>query len=79
VYGRKLADAADPETERASLLAEMNEQNAPWEAAGLNLIDDIIAPEETRIELIRALRHARGADGQMGRSRRLLASWPTMF
>lgn len=79
VYGRKLTEAAEPERERQRLLDEMNEQNAPWEAAGLNLIDDIIDPADTRIELIRALRHATGPDGEMARSRRLLASWPTMF
>ena len=79
VYGRKLASHSDPEAERLRLLAELNEKNAPWEAAGLNLIDDIIEPADTRIELIRALRRARGPDGEMGRSERLLASWPTMF
>jgi len=79
VYGRKLAEHEDAEQEKDRLLAEMNEQNAPWEAAGLNLIDDIIEPADTRIELIRALRRAEGPDRQARRSRRLLASWPTMF
>ena len=79
VYGRKLASAEDPTAERQRLIAEMNEMNSPWEPAGLNLIDDIIDPADTRIELVRALRRARGADGEMGRSKRLLASWPTMY
>jgi acetyl-CoA carboxylase carboxyltransferase component len=79
VYGRKIAKADDPEAERARLLAEMKELNSPWEAAGLNLIDDIIDPADTRIELIRALRRAQGPDGEMGRSERRLASWPTTY
>ncbi len=79
VYGRKLASSAAPEKERERLVAEMNEKNSPWEAAGLNLIDDIIEPADTRIELIRGLRRAMGPDGEMGRSKRLLASWPTMY
>ena len=79
VYGRKLAESGDADAERARLLAQMNEQNAPWEAAGLNLIHDIIEPADTRIELVRALRRALGPAGDRGRSRRLLASWPTMF
>ena len=79
VYGRKIAKADDPEAERARLLADMKELNSPWEAAGLNLIDDIIDPADTRIELIRALRRGQGPDGEMGRSERRLASWPTMY
>ena len=79
VYGRKLAAAEDPAAERKRLVAEMNEMNSPWQAAGLNLIDDIIDPADTRIELIGGLRRARGADGEFGRSKRLLASWPTMY
>lgn len=79
VYGRKIAAAADAEKERQRLLAEMQEMNAPWEAAGLNLIDDIIDPADTRVELIAALDRARGADGLRGRSERRLASWPANY
>ncbi|MEM7583225.1 MAG: carboxyl transferase domain-containing protein [Acidobacteriota bacterium] len=79
VHGRKLHEAADPEAARRQLISDMQHQNAPWEAAGLGLIDDVIDPRDTRLELIRALRRARGASGEGGRSRRLLASWPTMF
>ncbi len=79
VYGRKIAAADDAEAERARLLAEMKELNAPWLPAGLNLIDDIIDPADTRIEIIAALARARGPDGEHGRSERRLANWPTMF
>lgn len=79
VYGRKLDAADDAERERARLLAEMREINGPWEAAGRNLVDDVIDPADTRTELIRALRRARGPDGCAARSQRRLASWPTMY
>lgn len=79
VYGRKLAEHDNAEQQRERLLKEMNEQNAPWDAVGLNLIDDIIEPADTRIELIRALRRAQGPERQTRRSDRNLASWPTMF
>jgi len=79
VYGRGIAEAPDPEAARARYLAEINRMNEPWEAAGLNLIDNVIDPRETRLELIRALKRARGPRGDRGRSRRLLANWPTGF
>jgi acetyl-CoA carboxylase carboxyltransferase component len=79
VYGRKLAEHDNAEQQRERLLKEMAEQNAPWDAVGLNLIDDIIEPADTRIELIRALRRAQGPERQTRRSDRNLASWPTMF
>lgn len=79
VYGRKLLEQLDPEAAREQYIAEMRQGNALWEAAGLNLVDKIIDPRDTRREIIRALRRACGADGQAGRSKRLLASWPRMF
>jgi acetyl-CoA carboxylase carboxyltransferase component len=77
VYGRKLAQM-DNAAAREALAEEISRANAPWGAAGLNYIDKVIDPRETRIELVRALRHARGSDGQGGRSQRLLANWPRM-
>jgi len=53
--------------------------SAPWEAAGLNLLDDVIDPRDTPIELARALELACGPDGEGARSQRRLAGWPTMF
>jgi len=79
VYGRKLAQAADPDDERQRLIAEMQEMNGPWELAEQNLIDDIIDPADTRAELIRALHRSLGPDGEGARSQRRLATWPTMF
>ena len=65
-------------TPRESLMIEISRANAPWDAAGKNYIDRVIDPRDTRIELIRALQRARGADGNSGRSKRLLANWPRM-
>ncbi len=79
VYGRKLKDLPDPEAAKQIMMEEMRQGNAPWEAAGLNLIDKVIDPRAIRAELIRALKRSRGADGQGGRSKRLLANWSRMF
>lgn len=82
VYGRKLMEIED-ETERSAvedaMMEELYRGNAPWDAAGANYIDKVIDPRETRWELIKALRHARGSDGQRGWSERRLANWPRMF
>jgi propionyl-CoA carboxylase beta chain len=79
VYGRRIAESADPAAERAHYLAEINRANRPWESAALHLVDAVIDPRETRMELIRALRRAQGPNGERGRSRRHLANWPTGF
>ncbi len=78
VYGRKLAQMENAAAARDALAEEISRANAPWGAAGLNYIDRVIDPRDTRIELVRALKRARGSDGQGGRSRRLLANWPRM-
>ncbi len=76
-YGRKLREAPDREAMKASLVAEMRSQSAPWRAAGLHYLDDVIDPAETRDVLKKTLRLARGKNG--GKSERKLASWPTSF
>lgn len=78
VYGRKLAEMENPDAARESLMEEISRANAPWDAAARNYIDKIIDPRDTRIELARALKRARGSDGQGGRSKRYLANWPRM-
>lgn len=79
VYGSRIEEGKNPEADRAARLAEINRANQPWEAAALNLIDDVIDPRETRQVLVRALARARGPGGDRGRSRRNLANWPTGF
>ncbi len=57
IISRKdINEAADPEAKRAEKIEEFREQFMnPYVAAGFGLVDDIIDPEYTRIELIRAL------------------------
>ena len=79
VYGRKIQQMDDPEAARESYIEQMQQGNAIWDAAGLNLVDKVIEPNTTRHELIKALKRARGTNGTQGRSARKLANWPRMF
>lgn len=82
VYGRKLQEIEDTAVRmatKAAMMEELFRGNAPWDAAGANYIDKVIDPRDTRWELIKALRYARGSDGERGRSERRLANWPRMF
>ncbi|MHB1064708.1 MAG: acyl-CoA carboxylase subunit beta [Georgenia sp.] len=54
------ADGGDVEAERARLVAEYEEALVnPWEAAERGYIDGVIHPEETRTQIVRALRALR--------------------
>ncbi|MCP4165970.1 MAG: acyl-CoA carboxylase subunit beta [Chloroflexi bacterium] len=56
IYKRQLAQSADPDTERARLVAEYRQKFAnPYVAASRGYIDDVIQPHETRPRLINAL------------------------
>jgi acetyl-CoA carboxylase carboxyltransferase component len=79
VYGRKLAQLDNPQAAYQQYLDELNRANAPWDAAGLNLIDSVIEPQQTRQELIKALHRARGPHGLGQRSQRRLANWPRLL
>lgn len=70
MHGRK------SHAEKEAQLAEMQHASAPWSAAGLGMIDQIIEPRDTRRAIIRAFRRARNPDGTARRSRRLMANWP---
>lgn len=76
VMGRKTKDDPNRDAIKAAFLANLAEISAPWEPAGLGLIDRIIDPRQSRTELIQALRIAKGRTG--GRSKRLMASWNKM-
>ncbi len=78
VYSRKIDQAADVKAAREQAEHQLRIAGAPWKAAGLHLLDDVIDPRDTRRVLSRILKLARGTDGQY-RSRRLLANWPTTF
>lgn len=79
MYGRKIQQMDEPETAREQYIQQMRQGNAIWESAGLNLVDKVIAPDDSRRELIKALRRAIGDDGQHGRSERKLANWARGF
>jgi acetyl-CoA carboxylase carboxyltransferase component len=56
LFRKEMADAPDPEAKRAELVDQYQTQfNNPYIAAGRGLIDDVIAPRDTRRVLVRAL------------------------
>jgi len=57
LYRNELAEAADPEVRRAELITEYEDTLAnPYVAAERGYVDAVIAPHETRAEVVRALR-----------------------
>jgi acetyl-CoA carboxylase carboxyltransferase component len=74
----RIAEAADPEAERERVLQEWTEGSAPWDAAGLYGIHDIIDPRDTRKFIAQALEMLRGnREKVIGEHR--LQNWPTGF
>ncbi len=56
LYRDRIASAADPAAERASLAAEYRRKfNNPYHAASAGYVDDVIEPRETRPKIIAAL------------------------
>ncbi len=78
VYHRKFDESDDAQTARERAVGQIRAAGAPWKAAGLHLLEDVIDPRDTRRVLSQILRLARGKDGGY-RSQRLLANWPTTF
>ena len=61
LYRKELAEAKNPDAERAKLLQEYDDKFAnPYIAAERGYIDRVIVPSETRVMVIRALRSLRG-------------------
>jgi acetyl-CoA carboxylase carboxyltransferase component len=59
VFRTELAEADDPETRRAELIADYRERFAnPYTAAERGYVDEVIEPRRTRPVLIDALRTA---------------------
>jgi acetyl-CoA carboxylase carboxyltransferase component len=74
VFGGKEA----PQEQWDEFIQNMVEDSSPYGPAGLNLINDVIDPRETRDYLIRALEvSVRRRQGGIGEHR--LANWPTKF
>jgi acetyl-CoA carboxylase carboxyltransferase component len=60
IFRRQIAEAEDPETRRAELIENYEEQfNNPMVAAEMGFIDDVVDPRETRPYLIKALQMIR--------------------
>lgn len=78
VYQRKIEESPNPSEAWRQAVEEMRLGSAPWRAAGLGYLDDVIQPRDTRRVLIQALELARGKRSG-GKSERLLANWPTKF
>ncbi|MFF4777196.1 acyl-CoA carboxylase subunit beta [Microtetraspora fusca] len=61
LYRKELAGADDPEALRAKLVTEYEDTLAnPYQAAERGYVDAVIAPRETRREIVRSLRLLRG-------------------
>lgn len=61
LYRKEIAEAADPEAERARLMTEYDDKFAnPYVAAERGYVDRVIYPHETRVMIIRGLRALRG-------------------
>ena len=57
LYRSELKDAADPDARRDELITEYDDTLAnPYQAAERGYVDAVIAPRETRVEIVRALR-----------------------
>jgi acetyl-CoA carboxylase carboxyltransferase component len=78
VYRRKIDESEDVKAARDQAEQQIRAAGAPWKAAGLGLLEDVIDPRDTRKTLSHILKLARGAGGK-SLSRRLLANWPTTF
>ena len=76
VHAERVKAAADPEAERARLIAEWSEDTTPYGIAGIMAVDEIIDPAETRPFLIRALARLEQAPPPRGQLKPL-QSWPT--
>lgn len=62
VHGRDIAAAPDPAAARDAIRKRIEVESSAYAAAGMGLIDDVIAPAETRDRILEAF--ARCRDGQ---------------
>ena len=78
VYGGKVGSDPELEAKREALVQQMIEDSAPYPAAGMHYIHDVIEPSGTREYIIRALEVCQDRrTGGIGAH--LLANWPTKF
>jgi acetyl-CoA carboxylase carboxyltransferase component len=78
VFAGKLEDSPELQAQKEQLIQEMIKDSAPYPAAGMHYIHDVIDPADTRDYIIRALQICRDRrTGGIGQHR--LANWPTKF
>jgi len=78
VFAGKLEDAPELLAQKEKLIQEMIKDSAPYPAAGMHYIHDVIEPTDTRDYIIRTLQICRDRrTGGVGQHR--LANWPTKF
>lgn len=61
VHGRDIAKADDPDAARDEIRKRIEKESSAYAAAGLGLIDDVIAPGETRARILDALERCRAS------------------
>jgi acetyl-CoA carboxylase carboxyltransferase component len=61
VHGRDIAKAADPAAARDEIRKRIEVESSAYAAAGMGLIDDVIAPAETRACILEAFDRSRGS------------------
>lgn len=69
-HGQEINASPDPQKRKREILAEFEEAASAYATAGLALIDDVIAPSETRAVILKSLARARGCD-TLGFKRRI--------
>jgi len=78
VFAGKLQNSPELIAQKEQLAQKMIEDSAPYPAAGMHFIHDVIDPRETRDYIVRALEICQGnKTGGLGEHR--LANWPTKF
>jgi acetyl-CoA carboxylase carboxyltransferase component len=76
VYLRRIEASANPEEERARLVRQMEYDSAPFPAAAVGLLDDVIDPRDTRKYIIDCLETLRKCKGNFIGDAKLQV-WPT--
>ena len=78
VFAGKLEDSPEQNAQKEQFIQYMINDSAPYPAAGMHYLHDVIDPRDTRSYIIRALQVCRDQrTGGVGQHR--LANWPTKF
>ena len=78
VFAGKIQDSPELAAQKEKFIQQMIEDSAPYPAAGMHYIHDVIDPRQTRNYIIRALEISE--DRRTGGiSQHRLANWPTKF